>query len=434
MAVNEERDARAAAPPRMSSAPLPVVHFVSGGGSGSTRVALDLALAQSRDPRLQPHLVLRDKGRALPAAMQRQAQAAALPVHWIRNRHPRRHVVRDLRALLETLEPAAFFAHGYSEHLWGRRAAGGVPVVIHVEHNVERYWPWRAWAARRLAAGTTATVCVSSAVQAQVERLRIGGRRIVVLHNGVDGERFFCERALAARAADIVVPARFAASKDQPTLLRAARLLRERGWRGRMWFAGGGRAAHRVRAERLAQRLELGDQVRFLGRVDDLPARFAASRVVALASRREGLPLVLAEAMSAGCAVVASEIPGITDIVRGAGREANGWLFRAGDAEGAACVLWEALTHDAEAQRRAAAGRLDAARHFSLAAMSARYGRLLEELLVEQAAALGRLRAPAESPFSARSLEAPLRGRVSPSPRADPSPRVDPNPRVGPSP
>lgn len=40
-----------------------IVHFVTGGGSGATRVALDIALAQCRVADFEPHLILRNKGR-----------------------------------------------------------------------------------------------------------------------------------------------------------------------------------------------------------------------------------------------------------------------------------------------------------------------------------------------------------------------------------
>jgi glycosyltransferase involved in cell wall biosynthesis len=360
---------------------LRIIHFVSGGGSGATRVALDLALRQAALPEAQPHLVLREKGRPLPADLRRRIQDAGLPLHWVHNLHPRSRVVRQIESLCEQIRPVAFFAHGYSEHLWGRRAASRVPLIIHVEHNVERYAPWRVWAARRLVASTSATVCVSEAVERHVRELRIGARRTVTLHNGIDTERFHCEIPLALRAANILMPARFAQSKDQPTLIRAVSLLRERGWRGELLLAGGGKRLHRRNCERLVRELELGEQVSFLGAVEDLPARFAACRVVALSSRREGLPLVLAEAMSAGCSVVASEIPGITEIVRASGPNANGWLFRAGDPAAAAEVLWRALNDTPEAQRRVEAGHRDVDGHFSLDQMAQRYERLMNELL-----------------------------------------------------
>jgi glycosyltransferase involved in cell wall biosynthesis len=370
-------------PPESTAAPLRVVHFVSGGGAGSTRVALDLALAQAQRPDWQPHLILRSKGRPLQAVMQRQVEQVGLPLHWVPNLWPRSRVMRRIEELCEQIRPTVFFAHGYSEHLWGRRAAlrQGVPLLVHVEHNVERYLPWRVRAARRLAARTQVTVCVSSAVEQDVRRLGIGGQRIVTVHNGVDAERYRCQTPLAGRAADILMPARFARNKDQPTLIRAVRLLLERGWRGRLLLAGGGKRWHRRRCERLVATLGLSAHVLFLGKVDDLPERLAQCRVAALASWREGFGLVLVEAMSAGCAVVASAIPGITDVLHGDGADANGWLFPPGDPVGAANALWQALSDDAEAQRRADAGQRNANGHFSLAAMVGRYDEVVQALL-----------------------------------------------------
>lgn len=373
-------------------ASLRIVHFVSGGGTGSTRVALDLALAQAQRPGWETHLILRSKGRPLQAVMQRQVEAAGLPLHWVPNLWPRGRVIARLEALCAGIRPTVFFAHGYSEHIWGRRAAlrQGVPLVIHVEHNVERYLPWRVRAARRLAARTQATLCVSSAVEDHVRRLGIGGQRILTVHNGVDAARYACATPLAARADDVLMPARFARNKDQPTLIRAVPLLIRRGWSGRLLLAGGGRRRHRRRCERLVAELGIGERVRFLGKVDDLPARLAQCRVAALASWQEGLPLVLVEAMSAGCAVIASAIPGVTDVLRDAGADANGWLFPPGDARAAADALWQALGAGADAQRRADAGRRAATGHFSLAAMVQRYDDVLQALLGDaQRAAAG---------------------------------------------
>lgn len=370
----------------MNTSPLRIVHFVSGGGTGSTRVALDLALAQMRQADMRPHLILRDKGRPLSEVMQRQIDDARLPVHWVGNLWPRRRVIRQLAQLCRDINPDVFLAHGYSEHLWGRRAAIAerVPVIIHVEHNVESYLPWRVRAARKLAAHTHATVCVSSGVEAHVRRLGIGSRRVLTLHNGVDLTRFHCDTPLHERAPDVLMPARFARKKDQPTLIRAAKLLVERGWSGKLLFAGRGKATHRRVSENLVLELGLEGRVEFLGNVDDLPQRFAACRITALSSRQEGLPLVLAEAMAAGCAVVASAIPGVTDIVwsdatRGA---ANGWTFLAGDAAAAADAIGQALSDTQEAQRRADAGRRGANGHFSLEQMAARYENLIRELCV----------------------------------------------------
>lgn len=361
-----------------------IIHFVTGGGTGATRVALDLALAQSQTPDYEPHLILRSKGRPLSPVMQEQVKHAGLPLYWVENVWPRSRVIRQLSELCTRIKPDVFFAHGYSEHLWGRRAAlaHGVPVVIQVEHNVERYLPWRVWAAQRLAPHTAATVCVSEAVADNVRRLKIGGQRVDVLHNGVDLQRFHCDTPLSGRSRDILMPARFARKKDQPTLIRAVKLLVDRDWQGQLLLAGGGKPVHRRKCERLVNDLGLSQRVQFLGNINDLPQRLANCRVAALATWQEGLPLVLAEAMAAGCAVVASGIPGVTDILKDG---ANGWTFPAGDAAAAAEALWQALTDDAEAQRRADAGRADANGHFSLTQMAQRYDKLLRSLVSSRA-------------------------------------------------
>lgn len=359
----------------------PIIHWVTGGGTGATRVALDLALAQKSAGR-EVHLLLRNKGRPLSPVMQQQTMQAGVPVHWVNNLWPRARVIAQLVALCQQIKPVIFFAHGYSEHLWGREAAfkAQVPLVIHVEHNVERYLPWRVWAARALAGRTQATACVSTGVEANVRRLGIGGQHVLTVHNGVDLQRFRNETTIGQRRADILMPARFARKKDQPTLIRALPLLIQRGWQGQLLLAGGGKTVHRKACERLVKKLGLEQRVQFLGNVNDLPQRLAQCRVVALSSWQEGLPLGLAEAMAAGCAVVASRIPGITDIVQTEGAKATGWLFAPGDEAQAADALWQALSDDAEAQRRADAGRHAAENYFSLTEMARRYDALLEDL------------------------------------------------------
>lgn len=361
------------------SPPLGVVHFVTGGGTGSTRVALDLALAQVSDPDFAPHIIFRSKGKPLPPGMVREMEVAGLTFDLIPNLLPRGRVIRALADRLSRLSPGLFFAHGYSEHLWGRRAAlrAGVPLIVHVEHSEERYLPWRLLSARRLSRLTAATICVSNGVRASVLRLGIGGNRVEVIHNGIATERFRCDTPIVERPPNIVMAARFSRKKDQATLIRAARILVDRGWKGRLILAGGGKRIHLRRCRDLARELGIEARVDFPGQVDDLPGLYSQARVAALSSHREGFGLVLVEAMAAGCAVVASRIPGIVDVVRDG---ETGRLFQAGNAESAADFLEEALTGDETVQKRIAGGRQAADESFSVAAMARRYRSMIDSL------------------------------------------------------
>ena len=66
----------------MSSVPR-VIHFVTGGGSGATKVALELACGHLRTGRYEPLLVLRRKKVPLPATMQAQIDATGLRTAWV---------------------------------------------------------------------------------------------------------------------------------------------------------------------------------------------------------------------------------------------------------------------------------------------------------------------------------------------------------------
>jgi glycosyltransferase involved in cell wall biosynthesis len=357
-----------------------VIHFVTGGGSGATKVALELACGHLRTGNFEPLLVLRRKKVPLPAPMQAQITATGLRTAWVDSGW-KGTTLRQLAALIAEFKPQVFTAHGNSEHLWGRQAAfaAGVPVVLHVEMNCERYPFWRRWAAQKLAARTSATVCVSHGVADHVRSLGLDGPRVEVIHNGADATRYATGAPpFAARSQDIVMVARFARQKDQPTLIRAARRLVDTGWTGRLLLGGDGKASHRRACEKLAARLNLADRVEFLGRVSNAAALYHRCRAAVLSTHYEGLPLVLIDYMAAGCAAVGSVAPGVMDIIEPG---VNGWLFPRGDDAALAKALTEMLAGGPTVEAIVARGQADAPARFSVERMIGRYEALFGELL-----------------------------------------------------
>ena len=143
---------------------LRVLHFVSGGFSGATQVAIDLCGPQSGQDTL---LVLRRRHSIDPAPRVAQLRAQGLQVevvprwsHWA--------TIRALIRLCRDWRPDVLVAHGFSEHLWGRYAGlwAGVPRLIQVEHNTrERYGWWRLRQSLWLARRTERIIGVSRAVR-----------------------------------------------------------------------------------------------------------------------------------------------------------------------------------------------------------------------------------------------------------------------------
>lgn len=133
------------------------------------------------------------------------------------------------------------------------------------------------------------------------------------------------------------------------------------------------------------QRRADGLSVTFAGQLgrDALDRVYAEADIAVFPSRRaasgdqDGLPVAMLEAMGAGCAVVASDLPGLNEaIVNGV----SGVLVPAGDAHALAMALASLIRDGQERERLGAAARARAAA-YSIEAVSAGYRALLTEVI-----------------------------------------------------
>lgn len=360
---------------------LRVLHFVTGGFSGgATQVAIALTEAMRAEPDLEPLLVLRRKRRT-PAQRLHELEAAGLPLRVVPG-WSHAATIWALVRLCRAFRPDVLIAHGFSEHLWGRYAGllAGVPHLVHVEHNTkERYTCWRLAQSRWLARRTARIVGCSEGVRQVLLAQGMPPERTLAIPNGIRLEPFAsaAEEPFAARVPGIVMVARFSAQKDHATLLRAVALLAARGLHPPVLFAGGGKARYRARLERLAQTLGIAPQVRFLGVVRNVPELLMGHRIACLSTHYEGMPLALIEGMAAGCAAVASAVPGVREVLQDG---VDGRLVPPGDPEALARVLETLLREPAEAARLAAAGRARALAEFSRERMCRDYAALCRAL------------------------------------------------------
>jgi glycosyltransferase involved in cell wall biosynthesis len=117
-----------------------------------------------------------------------------------------------------------------------------------------------------------------------------------------------------------------------------------------------GSGTEETQLKQQALRLGLQDRVHFVGPVrnEELPAWYQRSlvlvfpSVVTASGDREGLGLVPVEALACGCAVAASDLPAIRDVVRDG---ETGLLSAAGDAAALAVII-EKLWRDADLRTR----------------------------------------------------------------------------------
>ena len=142
--------------------------------------------------------------------------------------------------------------------------------------------------------------------------------------------------------------------KGVEVLLHAVAALREEGRAVRLVIAGDGE--HRSSLEATSHRLELRDEVRFVGGCGAGTIRSLMKGATALIvpSIYEGMPLVILEAMENELPVVASAVSGIPEVVVSG---ENGWLVPPENVAALTDVLGEVLDTPDEARRRGEVGR-----------------------------------------------------------------------------
>ncbi|MCL2393886.1 MAG: glycosyltransferase family 4 protein [Acidimicrobiaceae bacterium] len=226
--------------------------------------------------------------------------------------------------------------------------------------------PFVRWAAGRL----SLRVAVSEeAMHTATEAL---GGTYEVLWNGIDLRRFEAARPSARSGPTVVFVGRHEPRKGLPVLIQAFERL---GPEARLWILSEGPETGRLRQR------TLGDpRIEWLGIVPEHEklSRLAGADVLCAPSLGgESFGVVLLEAMAAGAAVVASDIPGYRHVVR-AGTDAL--LVPPGDVEALASALGRLLVGGEETRRLVAAGRVRAA-DFALDRLAGLYLERYESLL-----------------------------------------------------
>ena len=224
-------------------------------------------------------------------------------------------------------------------------------------------------------------VCCSHYVrEGAVRRFGVSRRETAVVYNGLPLSVFAraSEYPRAATMSDkpmiIGMVARLERHKDQATLIRAARILKERGRNIQVWLIGEGN--RRLELEHLIHDNNVREIVKLLGMRRDVADLIGHMHLFAFSTTPdEGLGIALLEAMAAGVPIVASDVGACREVLDNG---QSGYLVSPGDPVALADAI-DAVCSDApSAQERAAKARQKVLREFSIEEMAWRYAALLD--------------------------------------------------------
>lgn len=167
----------------------------------------------------------------------------------------------------------------------------------------------------------------------------------------------------------LVMAAAFRAQKDHETVIRALHLLPDD---YHLLLAGDGN--RRKIVEEFGAQEQLSQRVHFLGNRNDVANVLKAADVIVMSSRYEGLSLSSLEGLASGRPVVASDVPGLREIVGNAGI-----LFPQGDAQALAKTILALEEHSKLRQQTIEKG-LQRAHHYDISTMIEAYWQVYQSL------------------------------------------------------
>ena len=253
-------------------------------------------------------------------------------------------------------------------------------VLVTTEHttsNRRRDWRWYAPVERWMYGRYKAVIGISPAATENLLCHTKISCPVYTIANGINVRQYADSVALSREeigvgetSVVIAMVAGFRRQKDQMTVIRAISLLPSK---YELVLVGGGEKFQECKE--CASFLGVGDRVHFLGVRSDVANILKTVNIVVMSSHYEGFGLAAVEGMAAGKPVIASNVSGLADVVRGAGL-----LFEHEDVEGLVKHI-ESLDTDTNYYNEVSARCKARAKDYDIKKMADNYLEVYEKLI-----------------------------------------------------
>ncbi|MBF0483976.1 MAG: glycosyltransferase [Candidatus Omnitrophica bacterium] len=194
-----------------------------------------------------------------------------------------------------------------------------------------------------------ALVAVSEGVKVEMVELGLSNKKIEIVDNGIDIEKFnvlkdkSCKNQLGIPEHNqvVTVVGRLCADKAYDVFLEAANIVLKERRDVTFLVVGDGELRHSL--ENIAREFHIEKDVIFTGIRKDMPQIYSITDVFVVCSRFEGLPMCLLEAMAAKCAIVATPIGAIPNLIHD---RISGRVVGVGEVKVLAKIIFDMLSDE----------------------------------------------------------------------------------------
>ncbi len=354
----------------------------TGGLYGAERALLEIA-SYMRDQDWNTHIVALE-GRGATALVKRAGEMNLSAEAFPGDRVDFRTMAKQLGAIAGQFSPGVIHSHGYKpDILLALTGFSRKWIRVSTCHTWYREtWKMRLWeyVDKRVLRNFDAVVPVSGTLQEELLASGVRPELITRVDNGIDAPGHNAAECAAIRS-------EFGLSPEDKVIVQIGRLTRSkrndlmiealsdllRHLPAHLIFVGDGE--ERDMLAKLCADKQISERVHFTGYRTDAPRFLSAANVLAITSDHEGLPIVLLEAMAAGCPIVATKVGAIPDVLADG---VSAWLVQPGNAASFSAALADAIASGAQAAARATQARHTFELRHSRKAMGEKYREVYE--------------------------------------------------------
>lgn len=373
----------------MTNSPIKIAYVITRAEMGGAQVHV-LDLLRGFAERHIPILITGERG-----YLTEECERLGIEYHVVPTLTQPLRPIKDLRAavditrLMRRIKPDLVHCHTSKAGVLGRLAGRlcGIPTIFTAHtwcfaEGTSVLWRIVGKPAERISAyWTEKIIAVSDSNRRLAIDLKVvRPEKIITIHNGISDTPYVASHP-EGETPRIIMVARFAPQKNQAELVEALKDIKAP---FQLEFVGDGPT--RPAVEALIKTYGLGDRIRILGVRKDTDQLLGAANLFVLATKWEGFPITILEAMRACLPVIATDVNGVREAVVDA---ETGLLYGRSQVDKLRAALESLIT---DPQKRAAlgqAGRKRYEQNFTCDVMLARTESIYREALASRVARNG---------------------------------------------